>query len=331
MDKKSNKYEDYKITKFQSDSYYELTDENSKLFLLEKKYKELASQLEAKVEERTRELNDTLNNLTIANYELNELNHALSLESQKLLKLNDKLLDSEYKLNQALDSKNKFFSIIAHDLINPVFGLMQLIDLLHSEFENDSKEEIESFLSTISQASKSVFELLQNLLLWARSQTDRIEFQPEPQNLKELIDTVINMIEPASKAKNIKIHNNINLSLFGLIDTNMIRTVLRNLISNSIKFSFPGQEINLNAQEQGNQILISVKDHGIGMDNEHLKMLFKIDFKPKTPGTNNERGTGLGLIICKEFIEKHDGIIWVESQENHGSTFYFSIPKFSQT
>jgi signal transduction histidine kinase len=212
-----------------------------------------------------------------------------------------------------------------------VFGLMQLIDFLHSEFENDSKEEIESYLSTISNASKSVFELLQNLLIWARSQTNCIEFQSKPESIKNLTDSVINILEPVSKGKNIKIHNNIKPYILGLIDSNMISTVLRNLISNSIKFSYSEQDIYVDAIEQDSQIFVSIEDHGIGMNPEQLKLIFKIDSGIKSLGTNNEKGTGLGLIICKEFIEKHGGKIWVESQENKGSKFFFSITKFNQT
>jgi signal transduction histidine kinase len=168
--------------------------------------------------------------------------------------------------------------------------------------------------------------LLENLLAWANSQQKKIAYTPVPINLSELVKDEFIMADEMATRKNIEINSYINDTLTVLGDKNMIRTILRNLITNAVKFTHKNGKVEVNAITRNNQLEIAVSDNGIGMTNETASKLFKIDANLSTLGTENEKGTGLGLFLCKEFVEKHGGKIWVESQEGKGSTFKFLIP-----
>ncbi len=295
----------------------------------ELKIKQLNYELEQRVAERTADLNNSLNQLKDANLELQLLNEQVLNDSRKILQLNDNLLNSQDELTKALQTKDKFFSIIAHDLINPFVALINNSDFLLNYLDRLSVDEQKRIIASISDASKQTLSLLENLLQWSRSQIGNLNFEPEIINLKEVINCEVNHIRTQLNNKSISVQQDVaDIMLYA--DRNMISTVFRNLISNAIKFTHKNGFIYISAIENGSNVMCSIKDTGIGMDKSLCNALFRIDKKVSRPGTENESSTGLGLILCKEFIEKHQGKIWVESEEGIGSSFFFTIPKQKQ-
>jgi signal transduction histidine kinase len=185
---------------------------------------------------------------------------------------------------------------------------------------------IDKYAKIIEQSSKRAMDLLTNLLEWSQAQTGRMEFNPEYFNLVDLIGENKKLFDVIASQKAITIKKVLPNEISAFADKSMINTVLRNLITNSIKFTKEGGEVKISAEKRTKEILISVSDNGIGLVPERLEKLFRIDKNDSTPGTNNEKGTGLGLILCKEFVENHGGKIWAESEEGKGSTFYFTLP-----
>jgi signal transduction histidine kinase len=185
---------------------------------------------------------------------------------------------------------------------------------------------IDEYAKAIQQSSQNAFDLLINLLEWSRAQTDRVEFTPENFNMADLIRENIRLLESNAEQKAITINKDLASKITAFADKQMINTVLRNLISNAIKFTQKGGEIIVLAENGAREILISVIDNGIGIEPERIENLFRIDKSNSTPGTNNEHGTGLGLMLCKDFVEKHGGKIWAESKPGKGTVFYFTLP-----
>jgi predicted ATPase/signal transduction histidine kinase len=242
-----------------------------------------------------------------------------------------KQAEEEVKLkNKALQKiiaeKDKFFSIIAHDLKSPFNSILGFSELLVEEAGEKNFEKMEKHAVLIHRSSKRAMDLLLNLMEWAQSQTGRIIFAPEIFNFYELIDKIVLMFESAALQKNVQIKKNVPPKTFGYADKAMVSTILRNLISNAIKFSHPGGEISVSVIKNENGLVVAVNDTGIGIPHEIIDKLFQIDQNITTSGTQKEQGTGLGLILCKEFVEKHGGEISVESEPGKGSTFYFNIP-----
>jgi ligand-binding sensor domain-containing protein/signal transduction histidine kinase len=262
--------------------------------------------LEEKVKERTLRIEKQKTEIVSKNEELNDLNKELK------------------KLNT---TKDKFFSIIAHDLRNPFNTIFGLSDILLSDYKEFDDEKIRYYLTNIRDASNQAFDLLQNLLIWARSQTGGIEFSPVEFDLGSRVADNIELTSSQAGKKNILVTTIIEdgYTVFG--DINMINTVLRNLLTNAIKFTPQGGKITIYAREAGSQHEISVKDTGVGIEKENISKIFRIENKYTTKGTEKERGTGLGLVLCKEFIEKHGGRIWVESEPGIGSEFKFTLSK----
>ncbi|MCV9387326.1 tetratricopeptide repeat-containing sensor histidine kinase [Reichenbachiella ulvae] len=228
-------------------------------------------------------------------------------------------------LAQTNETKNKFFRIISHDLRSPLSALVGLTRLIkQGQFKEEKQEEL---MEMLSKDSEIVLKLVENLLEWARSQSDNIPFRPEPLSLKSLADEALLEMEGNALEKQVVLdaENVEELSLFA--DKNMIKTILRNLLSNAIKFTPIGGKVSIMAIEEKGRILLSVQDTGVGMNQKQQDALFNIHQKSTTKGTNNEKGTGLGLLICKEFVEKHKGEIWVKSEEGLGTQFWVSIPK----
>jgi two-component system sensor histidine kinase/response regulator len=182
-------------------------------------------------------------------------------------------------------------------------------------------------LRIIAESAGKAYNLMENLLLWAMSQTGKIDFNPVNLNLSDCISESVSVVESQAKAKNIKITSSINESHEVYGDKNMINTVLRNLLSNAVKFTPHNGNISIEFSEKESMAAISVKDSGVGMPKEKTEKLFLIENASTTGGTDNEKGTGLGLILCKEFIEKHGGRIWAESEVGKGSRFVFTLPK----
>ncbi len=240
-------------------------------------------------------------------------------QNQELEISNNKLLD----LNA---TKDKFFRIIAHDLKNPISQVLSFTGALEENFEEYSREEILEFVKLLGSSASKSMKLLDNLLEWARSQSGSISFRPENILLASVINENINLFIPSTQAKQITINLQIEEGLQLLADRNMLLTIIRNLISNAIKFTHQGGTITITAKNQQKNIEILVIDSGIGIPKDKLSQLFRIDSHYSTLGTDMEQGTGLGLILCKEFIGKHHGTITVESEVGQGSTFKIILP-----
>jgi len=239
---------------------------------------------------------------------------------------NQRLGEQNRKLQELNAAKDKFFSIIAHDLRNPFNTLIGLSGVLKNELDNYEPDRIRQYGQRIYQASERGYNLLENLLEWSKSQTGRIQFQPENVHLKNMITESLEVLESYAKIKQIAIHVEIPEDMDVFADKNMLKTVIRNLVSNAIKYTEHGGTVNINAKDTGSEIEATVADTGVGIKKDTLEELFRIGAYYSTSGTAQEKGTGLGLILCKEFIEKHDGKIWVESEVGKGSTFTFTIP-----
>lgn len=248
--------------------------------------------------------------------------------SKELLELNGQLKESQKKLLEMNATKDKFFSIIAHDLKNPFNALLNLSDFSYENFEDLDSDSIKENLQMMVQASNQGYSLLENLLEWSRSQTNRIQFNPQISNLNELIVNAFDTVQSQANAKNIALLSQIEGENLLYVDVNMINTVLRNLLSNGIKFTPINGYITVNAIDLGSYLQINVCDTGVGISPEIIETLFHTESMQSTHGTNNESGTGLGLILCKEFVERHKGKIWAESQIDIGSQFKFTLPKW---
>ena len=238
-----------------------------------------------------------------------------------------KLMENETRLQELNASKDKFFSIIAHDLISPFHSLIGFSNLLAAQLDRQDYEGLEKYVAIIKNSSQLALDLLINLLEWSRTQTGRVEFNPEYFEIVKLIKEVTHLFTGFAEQKSIAIYLELPHNLPVFADKAMISVVLRNLISNAIKFTNPEGEITISAKHENDLLLVSVSDNGIGIKPETIDKLFRIEESCSTIGTRNEKGTGLGLLLCKEFVDKHDGEIWVESVASKGSFFKFTIPR----
>lgn len=233
------------------------------------------------------------------------------------------------QLQKLVAEKDLFFSIIAHDLKSPFNSILGISDLLIEFVKKKDFNNLEKYSKIIQQSSVHAMELLTNLIDWSRSQTGRLNFNPVYFEISGLINEIESLFTDIAAQKSISIIMDLSYTESAYADKEMISTVLRNLISNAIKFTEPNGKIVVSTIEKQNEIMVSVKDTGVGVSPEAIEKLFLIDEMYSTPGTQNEKGTGLGLSICKEFIEKHGGKIWVESGAGKGTTFHFTLPKKS--
>ncbi|MFP4369268.1 MAG: ATP-binding protein [Candidatus Kapaibacterium sp.] len=251
----------------------------------------------------------------------------LAIKNRQLNEANQKLKEYGDNLQTLNDTKDRFFSIIAHDLKNPLGAFINIAEVLKNDYKDFSHEEMDDFLDELHTSSKRLYELLNNLLIWSRSQTGRIEYRPENVNVYNITANVLDVLKMNIKTKKIDIENKLPEDAYAYADPNMISTVMRNLISNAVKFTGEGGKVIIGqTQKNGNKLGLCVQDTGVGISEEDLAKLFRLDKTHTTDGTNQEKGTGLGLILCKEFIEKHDGEIKVESTPGKGSSFCFELP-----
>ena len=262
---------------------------------------------------------------------LQEKNNELILQKKEIQSTAEKLTTTNKKLQELNATKNKFFSIIAHDLKSPFNAMIGFSELLVNQFDEFNISTQKKYLSILSQSVQNVYKLLENLLTWSRSQMGNISFKLEEKNIHLLTNEAIKMLSQLAKDKTISLSNKLPTDLFIFVDNNMFSTIIRNLISNAIKFTPKGGIIEVNSQLVNNKnkekyVEISVKDNGIGITPEVQSKLFNIKENHSTQGTEREKGTGLGLIICKEFVEKHGGKIWIESEKGKGSKFIFTLP-----
>ena len=278
----------------------------------ENRFRKLSADLEIKVRKRTKDLET--------------LNEQLNQELKERQIIEDSLKESKIRLTELIATKDKFFNIIAHDLKNPFTCLLGSTEILNENIHDMDSEKIRKLVQILNDSAKSGYAILQNLLDWARSQTGLIVFNPEKLNLKDLIDENIHEQKLPSTKKEINMFSEVREDMSVVADKNMIDTILRNLLSNAIKFTHNFGTVIVNAEINGIDVVISVKDSGIGIPKASINKLFRIDTKYTRPGTSMEQGTGLGLKVSKEFIEMHGGKIWVKSAVNKGSEFAFSIP-----
>jgi signal transduction histidine kinase len=236
------------------------------------------------------------------------------------------LKENELRLRELNATKDKFFTIIAHDLRSPFAGIICLTELLVQKMQTKDFSGTEEFATMIHNSSQSAMELITNLTVWARFQTGRMEFNPGEADIVTIINEEAKLLNASALQKSITIIKKTPQRLNIQVDKYMISTILRNLISNSIKFSNHGGEILVSAILNAKEVRIQVSDTGVGISKDQIIKLFRIETSFSTRGTQNEEGTGLGLILCKEFVLKHGGEIWAESEVNKGSKFTFTLP-----
>lgn len=247
------------------------------------------------------------------------------LKSQKL-QLEKSVAIKTAELNELNASKDKFFSIIAHDLKNPFNTIIGFSEMLKDAIVSQDSDDIYKYASMINVSSVQTFRLLENLLEWANSQRGKISFVPVDVNLKDVIAGEFLLLSDLAAAKEIELKSYLYDDLIIKADINMLRTILRNLITNAIKFTHRNGRVVVNAVVYKNILEVSISDNGVGMSGDIMAKLFRIDSNLSTRGTEDEKGTGLGLFLCKEFVEKHGGKIWAESEQGKGSTFKFILP-----
>ena len=248
---------------------------------------------------------------------------------KKALKLlsvkNEETTKQSKALNKLNITKDKFFSIISHDLKSAIGGFMTQSEFLAEDFKNLPPDDMHDLIIKMSHSSQQLYNLLENLLEWARSQTGSIKMQPERFDLKKLVENIIPIFKELMDEKKISAIVEIKSGINVFADINMVSTIFRNLITNAIKFSNPESRFKIEATIQKGFILIEVADEGIGISKKDQEKLFNIDQSFSSPGTKHEKGSGLGLIICKEFVELNRGKIWVESVPGKGSAFKFTL------
>jgi len=237
------------------------------------------------------------------------------------------LKESKKELQELNASKDKFFSIISHDLRSPFNSIIGFSEILYNEAEAFSKAEIKEMAESIFKTSRETYNLLNNLLEWSTTQTGRIRFEPAKTGIYDIVIGIIDLLNDNAKKKDIAISVDIPLQLKVFADLRMISTVIRNLLSNAIKFTHKKGSIKIEARDAGKSVEISVADTGVGINKKDIDKLFRIDTNFSNPGTGNEKGTGLGLILCKEFIVMNNGDIRVESKIGKGSRFIVRLPK----
>jgi len=254
-------------------------------------------------------------------------NKILKVQYKEIKKAHKQLQISENNLVELNATKDKFFSIISHDLKNPFASVLSISELLDDSFDSTSSDEIRYGVKKIRETNKHIYTLLENLLTWSKSQRGRLIIENSKFNLSKIIETNINLLKMAAEKKNITIEGIYEDEVCSFADREMISTVIRNLLTNAVKFTEPGKSIQIKVVENETKNKVSIIDQGVGIKAENIERLFRIEDKIKTEGTAGEKGTGLGLIICKEFIESNHGILEVSSVPGEGSTFSFTVPR----
>jgi ligand-binding sensor domain-containing protein/signal transduction histidine kinase len=249
-----------------------------------------------------------------------------NLERQKHI-LEQKVEKRTRELAKLNATKDKLFSIISHDLRSPFNVILGYTDVLIENYKSFDEETMDNVLSDLKESGENAFTLLENLLSWSSTQQGTIDFKPIKTTAQEITSTILPEVISIAKKKNIEIINNVNGKEISLMaDKNMLSLVFRNLLTNAVKFSNPGCKIWIDAESNSDEIIFKIKDEGIGIPKEKTASLFNLESNTTQSGTSGEKGTGLGLILSKEFVEMHKGKIWVESEPGKGSTFYFSVP-----
>lgn len=256
----------------------------------------------------------------------NVLEEKLVTQNQKIIEQRNRIDKQRKELEEMNLSKDKFFTIIAHDLKNPFNTVIGLSELIINRYDSYDREKIKFFIEQINLYSNNTYELLENLLQWSRSQTGKLKVKLEKVNLQNISTEIKYLYAGKTEEKQIEIINKVNFDTNVYADSNMLNTVLRNLVSNALKFTPQNGKITISDKISNGEVTICVSDTGIGIPENNIGKIFKLDSNISTSGTNKELGTGLGLIITKEFVEKNGGKIWVKSIVNKGTSFYFTLP-----
>lgn len=250
------------------------------------------------------------------------IQHQLSLmEARRIIRLQNQ------KLCKTIESRDKLYSVIAHDLRAPISTIKMINSTLEKKREQISDPQIRKLFDMISETTEEAFNLLENLLRWSRNQNGKTRVFPTKFSITKAIRQVVSLFTTIASAKEIKLNNYSTEDVFVCADEDMIKTVLRNLISNAVKFSYPGGHIDISLHESQDVVIVSVQDYGQGIKKELQSKLLKTNEYTTTYGTRNEKGSGLGLILCRDFIKMNKGKLWFTSQENKGTTFYFTLSK----
>jgi len=257
---------------------------------------------------------------------LDEKNKDILLQKEEIAAQRDKISEIAFELKKTNRTKNKLFSIIAHDLKNPFQGIIGFSEMIKKQAEKQNLEEIAKFSDYIFNVSKQTYKLLDNLLNFTRSQIGLIKYYPEIFSVKKIVEEGILLAQSNAKVKGVKLINEINNTIKVYADESMMNTVFRNLISNAVKFTKKGGFVKVTAETTNNEAVIKIIDNGIGIKETDIPKLFKADLNFSTFGTQNEKGTGLGLVVCKDFIVKNGGTVSVESKVGEGSIFTVILP-----
>ena len=249
----------------------------------------------------------------------------IAKNAHDLVELSNKLAESEEKLKKLNASKDRFFSIISHDLKNSFFSILSLSKKLADPDSNESDEQKMYMAHLLNDSSKKLYSFLENLLTWARVQRGETIYQPDNVNLKEITSDITSIFKLKADEKEISLENEINENIEVFADQNMIKTILRNLVSNALNFTNIGGYVKIFSKMKDDEVIVTVEDNGVGISEVNQKKLLRIDKKYIGTNTNGEKGTGLGLILCKEFLENHGKEIWIESKVGKGSRFNFTL------
>lgn len=261
---------------------------------------------------------------------LNEKHLMLQLRDLEEVNVQLEMLVEERtaKLEEVVATNAKFLSVLAHDLRSPFQSIIGALDLIQESYNDNDEIEIETYINMASNSASTTLRLLENLLSWTSLQNTNKNFNPVKVDLYEEVLSEFESFNPSATQKLITLNHTITQNLFVTADLQMVKTIFRNLINNAIKYSYLGGEITVSAEEKGTFVEIDIIDNGVGISQSAQKKLFQQSDLQSTRGTKNENGTGLGLLICKEFVEIHAGIIWIESEPGKGSKIKFTLPHY---
>jgi len=250
--------------------------------------------------------------------------------SEYNLELENVIKERVAALEEAIATKDLMFSIIAHDLKSPFNVILGFTGLLKGKLQSMDFEKSEKLICGMNSQARNTYNLLEDLLTWARDNSHKIRYNPTFCNISKICDNVIDQIKHTAQMKGITINSFHSQEAYAYADKNMIQVILRNLITNAIKFTKNGGKIDIFSMPEGEFVEITVSDNGIGINEKFKSTLFKSDFNVSEPGTANEKGSGLGLVICKRFVDRHQGKIWIENNTEKGSTFKFTMPIYKE-
>lgn len=264
------------------------------------------------------------------NREINDLQRQLIKEKRNLENALTKLDTTNRKLKKVNRQKDKFFSVIAHDLRSPFSSILGFAEILKDNLDDFSDEDLKKYIGLLHKSTNNTYRLLINLLEWSAVQRQKTKFTPEKTSVANLAEEVLSLLNDQASKKDIRFKQEIPQDIEWNLDKNMVNSILRNLVSNAIKFSQRNDEIIMAAEVKNDELQFSVSDNGVGMPHEKVQNLFQNDFNQSEQGTENEKGSGLGLSLAQEFVDFHGGKIWAESEIGIGTTIFFTIPAISQ-